>query len=869
MTGASIGVAAAGAVLIIFILWFFFGQKAGRQASVTQEGVQEVDIRVEGSYQPGRIVVRAGSPVRLRFNRQEAVGCSERLLIHAFGINSYLPAFATTIVTFTPAEPGEYDFTCAMNMYRGKLVVLPAEEIVPQPVTTTLDIGGIHCPSCLLAIEKMIKRLDGVDEVVTNFDAEQATVTYDPSKVAIDKIIVQIEKLGYTARERKEEEIPEEAGVGADAEVKDLTFRLAVAFALTIPTLIFAMVLNAMPPSPYVYAEFVMSGIVLFWAGFRILKSAWSSVKNRASDMNVLIATGTLAAYLYSTAAIFGSGIPQVQRHVYFETTAVIITLILLGRLLEARAKSHTSDAIKRLLSLQARTARVVRDGREQDIPIEDVHVGDLVIVRPGEKIPVDGVIREGSSAVDESMISGESVPVDKEPGDEVIGATINKTGSFTFEAKKIGKDTVLAQIVKLVRQAQGSKAPIQKLADVVAGYFVPVVVCISIATFVIWYILGPAPSFTYALVSFVSVLIIACPCALGLATPTAVSVGTGRGAENGILIRSAEALEQAQAITTIVLDKTGTITRGEPSTTDVRPVGGYTGDELLKLAASAERGSEHPIGQAIVRAAQERSIDLSSPAAFEALPGGGVRATVDNRTILLGTSRLMQDSSVDTSVLDPIASELAEQGKTSIFAAVDGFSAGVIAVADTIKPTSIAAVQKLKQEGLQVVMITGDNTQTANAVGRQVGVDEVLAEVLPADKAARVRDLQAQGKTVAMVGDGINDAPALAQADLGIAIGTGTDIAIESSDITLISGDLNGVVTAIALSRATLRNIKQNLFFAFIYNTLGIPIAAGVLYPALKVLLNPMIAAAAMAMSSLSVVSNALRLRRFKVHVE
>ncbi|MCX6343531.1 MAG: heavy metal translocating P-type ATPase [Armatimonadetes bacterium] len=738
----------------------------------------------------------------------------------------------------------------------------------PMTKDIELAIGGIHCPSCLLAIERVLGRLEGLHAVSTNFDAERAYITYDPSLVTQSKIIDQIKKLGYTAEEVSSEiETSEESTPAADAEVKDVRARLTVAAIFTIPVLIFSMVMDAMPPSPYVYAEFVLSGIVLFWAGYRIFRSAWGSVRNRASDMNVLIAIGTLAAFAYSAVATFFHSQLAAQGtmpHVYFETTAVIITLILTGRLLEARAKSHTSDAIKKLLSLQAKTARVVRDGVEQDIPIEGVRVGEIIIVRPGEKAPVDGIIREGASTLDESMITGESIPVEKQPGDEVIGATINRTGSFRFEATRVGKDTMLSQIVRLVRQAQATKAPIQKLADTVAGYFVPVVVCIAILTFVVWFIFGPQ----FALVNFVAVLIIACPCALGLATPTAVAVGTGKGAENGILIRNAEALETARKITTIILDKTGTITTGQPALTDVMPSKGISEQELLQLAASCEKGSEHPIGEAVVRGAESREIALTTPEQFEAFPGGGVKARVESKSILIGTSKLMKDNDIDTTALDKTANDIQSQGKTAIFAAIDGKPAGVLAVADTVKAESRGAIERLKKLGLEVIMITGDNPQTAAAVARQVGVDSIKAEVLPAQKASAVKELQEQGRVVAMVGDGINDAPALAQANLGIAIGSGTDIAIESSDITLISGDLNGVATAIELSRATIKNIKQNLFFAFIYNTLGIPIAAGALYPAFHLLLNPMIASLAMAASSLSVVSNALRLRGFRTGV-
>ncbi len=770
MTATDTAVLAAGTALIIFILWFFFGQKAARQVDHAVESAQEVE----------------------------------------------------------------------------------------------LAIGGIHCPSCLLAIERVLKRNEGVLGVDTNFDTERALVTIDPRLIDTAQVMSQIEKLGYSASEVVDETA---TGPEVDTGVKDLKLRLSVSAVLTIPVLIAAMALHAMPPSPLVYVEFVLASIVMFWAGRQIFRSAWGSIRNRASDMNVLIAVGTLAAYLYSLAGTFFPGVFRsygILPHVYYETTAVIITLILTGRLFEARAKSHTSDAIKKLLSLQARTARVVRDGQEMDVGIDEVRVGDLVVVRPGEKVPVDGVVVEGASALDESMISGESVPVEKQPSDMVIGATINKTGRFVFRTTKVGANTTLSQIVRLVRQAQATRAPIQKTADVIAGYFVPAVVCIGVATFVAWYILGPAPSISFAVVNFVAVLIIACPCALGLATPTAVAVGTGRGAENGILIRSAEALETARRLTTIVLDKTGTITEGKPALTDIKAAAGFSEDDVLALAASCERGSEHPIGQAIVTAAENRSLELRSPAAFEAIPGGGVRASVDSTAVLIGTVKLMSGSGIDTSALERAAEDLRNHGKSVMYIAADGALAGIIAVADTLKKTSQAAVGRLRRLGLEVVMMTGDNSQSAQAVASEVGIDLVMAEVVPSEKASSVKALQSAGKVVAMVGDGINDAPALAQADLGIAIGGGTDIAIESSDITLVSGDLNGVVTAIELSRATIRNIRQNLFFAFAYNTLGIPIAAGILYP-VGVLLNPMIASAAMAASSLSVVSNALRLRGFR----
>jgi Cu+-exporting ATPase len=560
-----------------------------------------------------------------------------------------------------------------------------------------------------------------------------------------------------------------------------------------------------------------------------------------------------------------GGGMPVAP--VYFEAASVIIALLLLGRLLEARARGKTSEAIKRLMGLQPRTARVVREaGREVDIPVEEVSVGDTVIVRPGERIPVDGVVLEGASSVNESMLTGESMPVDKTAGANVFGATINGTGSFKFRATKIGSETVLQQIVRMVEQAQGQRAPIARLADVVSGYFTPIVICIAIAAFVVWFIAAPVESrLSYALVSFVSVLIIACPCALGLATPTAVMVGTGRGAEHGILVKGGEALETAHRLTTIVLDKTGTITKGQPTVTDVSVAGTFDADELLRLAASAERGSEHPLGEAIVRRAAERGLELSSASHFNALAGHGVEAEVGGRRVLLGNLRLMTERGVELKDLRERAAAFTEAGRTALYVAIDGEAAGVLAVADEIKADSKEAVGAMQRMGLEVVMLTGDSRRTAEAVAREVGITRVLAEVLPEGKAAEVKKLQAEGRRVAMVGDGINDAPALAQADIGIAIGTGTDVAIEASDITLIRGSLNGVVTAVALSRQTIKVIRQNLFWAFVYNTLGIPLAAGALYPFTGWLLSPVVASAAMALSSVSVVANSLRLRRFR----
>ena len=581
--------------------------------------------------------------------------------------------------------------------------------------------------------------------------------------------------------------------------------------------------------------------------------------------MNSLITLGTMAAFGYSLLVTLApSLLPSEVREVYFEAVGVILTLILLGRLLEVRAKAGTGEAIRALIGLQARTARVIRDGVEVDIPIEDVEVGDVVAVRPGEKIPVDGVLLEGRSAIDESMVTGEPMPVTKQPGDTVIGATINQTGAFQFRATKVGRDTLLAQIIDLVEKAQASKAPIQRLADAASAVFVPVVIFLSLATFAVWFVAGPSPALTLALVSAVAVLIIACPCALGLATPLSIMVGTGKAATSGILIRSAEALETAHKLDTVVLDKTGTLTVGKPVLTDVVVTGGTTEDGLLELVAAAEQSSEHPLAAAIVEGARFRGLIERKAETFDSVTGKGVVARVDGHDVLVGNFRLMSDNGIATTALDDSISRLSAEGKTPVLVAIDGRAVGVVAVADTLKPGSADAVAALRHMGIDVVMITGDNRRTAAAIGRQVGITRVLAEVLPEHKAAEVRRLQAEGRRVGMVGDGINDAPALAQADVGLAIGTGTDVAIESSDITLISGALEGIVTAVTLSRATMRNIRQNLFFALLYNGLGIPIAAGVLYPFFGLRLSPILAAGAMAASSLSVVTNANRLRRF-----
>jgi Cu+-exporting ATPase len=737
-----------------------------------------------------------------------------------------------------------------------------------------LPIQGMTCASCVNKVEKTLNSVRGVIHAEVNFATERASVEYIPEEVSIRDLKKVVEEAGYQVLEVKEEDIVEKERLAREAELSRLKLKLLLGAILLVPILILMygtpLLEKGLGLSREVnfFLQFLLATPVQFWAGWQFYVGFWKATKHKTSDMNTLIAVGTSAAYLYSLIVTFVPHrimVKGLMLDVYFDTSAAIIVLILLGRFLEARAKGKTSEAIKKLIGLQPKTARVLHNGRETDIPVEEVVSGDVIIVRPGEKIPVDGVVKEGYSSVDESMVTGESLPVEKKRGDSVIGATMNKTGTFKFEATKVGKDTVLAQIVRLVQEAQGSKPPIARMVDVIASYFVPVVISIAIITFIVWYLFGPHPALTYAFLNFVAVLIIACPCALGLATPTSIMVGTGKGAENGILIRGAEALETAHRLNTIVLDKTGTLTKGEPSVTDVIASEKFTEKEILTFAASAEKGSEHPLGEAIVKKAREENLNLLSSKNFEAIAGHGIEAMLDSKRILLGNLRLMEERKVFLNGLFERAEQLSNEGKTPMFLAVEGEVAGIIAVADTLKENSKKAVEALQRMGLEVVMLTGDNRRTAKAIASEIGVDRILAEVLPEMKAEEVRRLQSEGKKVGMVGDGINDAPALAQADVGIAIGTGTDVAMESSDITLIGGDLRGVVTAIALSKATIRNIKQNLFWAFAYNTILIPVAAGVLFPFFGILLNPIFAAGAMAISSVTVVSNALRLRRFK----
>ncbi len=738
----------------------------------------------------------------------------------------------------------------------------------------TLPIQGMTCASCVNKVEKALSHLKGVIQVNVNFARERASVDFIPEEVTIRDLKKAVQEAGYQVLEVKEEDIVEKERLAREAELSRLKWKFIIGAILLVPILILmygAAFLGrwvGLSKNTNFLIQFLLATPVQFWAGWQFYVGFWKAVKYKTSDMNTLIAIGTSAAYLYSLIAMLFPQLFMVKGlmlDVYFDTSAAIIVLILLGRFLEAKAKGRTSEAIKKLIGLQPKTARVIRNGSETDLPVEEVTLGDMIVVRPGEKLPVDGILREGYSSVDESMVTGESLPVEKKVGDNVIGATINKTGTFKFEATKVGKDTVLAQIIRLVQEAQGSKPPIARLVDVIASYFVPMVILIAIITFIVWYFFGPHPALTYAFLNFIAVLIIACPCALGLATPTSIMVGTGKGAENGILIRGAEALETAHRLNTIVLDKTGTLTKGEPSATDVIESQKWTRKEILILAASAEKGSEHPLGEAIVRKAEEEGLGLSDSKDFQAIAGHGIEATIDSKKVLLGNSKLMEERNVSLNGWLERAELLSNEGKTPMFLAVDGEAIGIIAVADTLKENSKEAVETLQRMGLEVVMLSGDNQRTAKAIAQQIGINRVLAEVLPEMKTGEIKRLQAEGKKVGMVGDGINDAPALAQADVGIAIGTGTDVAMESSDITLIGGDLRGIVTAIALSKATIRNIRQNLFWAFAYNTILIPVAAGVLFPFFGILLNPIFAAGAMAFSSVTVVSNALRLRRFK----
>ena len=931
MTGAEIAVVIGGLALIAALAWYFFAPQQATRAQVSG-GVQTVDVLVRGGYSPSLVRVHAGTPVRLRFDRQDNSDCTSRVVFPDLRKSASLAPFATTTLDLDIDEPGEYSWACGMNMLHGTLIAEPADtapatgpqhsgnrdraergqtalaapaqggaEVVEAARGVTgndrdtaravgvgprLD-GGAPCqraeftlPGALRSLptdtaraEAQLRAVPGVDSAQVNFGAERVVVMYDPSLVDPDRLTDAVAvATGFPAQPRRDPGAPSTEDAEAQArreEVRDLTVRVGLGALLTLPVLYAVMVADFVSKQ-YVpdllenpYTQLLLTLPVMLYVGWPIHRIGWRALANRSAEMNSLITLGTIAAFGYSLVATFAPQVlPESVRQVYYEVVAFIITVILLGRLVEARARAGTGDAIRALVSLAPATARVLRGNGEVEISVDDVQAGDLLRVRPGEKVPVDGEITDGSSTLDESMITGESLPVTKSVGDPVVGATVNTTGAFTMRATKVGAETALAQIIRLVQEASSSKAPIQRLADLVASYFVPVVIFVAIVTFVLWFVLGPA--LTLAVVAAVSVLIIACPCALGLATPLSIMMATGKGAGAGVLVKSAEALETAHKLHTVVLDKTGTITAGKPALTDVVVADGQDRDELLRLVASAEADSEHPLATAIVTAAREQGLALSRVTTFDSITGKGVRATVDGRELLIGNARLLRDADLPTGELEPSAARLADEGKTPMYVALDGRPAGLVAVADTVKPDSAAAIAELRRRGLEIVMITGDNERTAAAVARQVGIDRVLADVLPEQKAAEVRSLQDEGKLVAMVGDGINDSPALAQADVGIAIGTGTDVAIEAADVTLMSGELRGLVTAVALSQATMRNIRQNLVLAFGYNTAAIPLAAGVLYPVTGALLSPMIAAAAMALSSISVVLNSARLNRF-----
>lgn len=801
----------------------------------------------------------------------------------------------STVENTLQEVPGVVDAQVNFSLSKAQVTYRPEEADVSAMVGAVrragYDVGmsemririaqGVHCASCVRFIEEALSGIPGVLEATVNPATDTVLVRHIPGQVSFSAVKTAVESTGYqAARPIEETESIDDETAAHRREYKGLMRKFWVATAISIPVM-----LVAYPELPWLYLPnlfvgsasesliwwlFLISGLVtlpvMIYSGRQFFVGAWAAFRHHSADMNTLIALGTSAAWIYSTVALLVPAIfPEGTATPFYDVTAVVTALVVLGQALEVRAKGQTSQAIRKLLDLQAKTARVLRNGQELEIPVEEVLVGDIVVVRPGDKIPVDGEIVEGHSALDESMVTGESLPVDKKAGDEVIGATVNTTGSFKFRATKVGKDTALAQIVKMVQDAMGSKAPIARLVDVVSGYFVPTVMIIAILTFLAWFNFGPSQALAFAIVTAVTVLIIACPCAVGMAVPMSLVAGVGKGAEHGVLIRNGEALQTASQLNTIVLDKTGTITKGKPELTDTIPVNGFEESELLRLAARADLLSEHPLAQAIVAGARAQGIEVVEAEEFEAVPGHGVETVVDGRQVLVGNLKLMKRHHVDTGAVDAEVERLQGEGKTAMYTAVDGQAAGVVAVADTIKEDSVQAIRVMQESGLEVIMLTGDNERTAQAIAKQVGLERVLADVLPEDKAQEVHMLKVGGNKVGMVGDGINDAPALVEADVGFAIGTGTDVAIEAADITLMSGSLKGVAYAIEISQATMRNAKQSLFGAFVYNTLGVPVAAGVLFPFFGLLLSPILAGAAMAASSVTVVSNANRLRFFK----
>jgi len=798
----------------------------------------------------------------------------EKVVNKMQGINSASVNFATEnlSVEYNEAETSRQKINEAIEKAGyGTVEVSTKSEV-------TIPIGGMTCAACASRIEKVLGKLEGVISASVNLATEKATIHYDAQLVKLSAIRQAIEKAGYQALEIEKKTAVDEDKLRKEKEIRTLKTKLIVSASFGIPLLYLAMgamiwwlrlpipsFLEPMQyPLTYAIAQIILV-IPIIIAGHRFYSVGFKAIIQRSPNMDSLIAMGTSAAILYSLYSVYqiGSGNFGAVEDLYFETAGVIITLILLGKYLEAVSKGKTSEAIKKLMGLAPKTAIVIRDGAEIETPIDEVEIDDVILVKPGGKIPVDGIVIEGNTAIDESMLTGESMPIDKKSGDMVYAASINKNGVIQFRATKIGGDTALAQIIKLVEDAQGSKAPIAQLADIVSSYFVPIVFVIAVLAFAGWYFTGQ--SLVFSMTIFISILVIACPCALGLATPTAIMVGTGKGAEYGILIKGGEALETTHQINTIVFDKTGTITEGKPEVTDIVTASGIERNWLLQIAASAEKGSEHPLGEAIVRGAEKENLETLKIDKFKAIPGYGIEVEVDGSRLLLGNRKMMDENSISLITLENESDRLAEEGKTPMYIAMDGTLSGIIAVADVVKASSKAAIAKLHEMGIEVAMITGDNKKTAEAIAKQVGIDRVLAEVLPQDKSNEVKKLQAEGRKVAMVGDGINDAPALAQADIGIAIGSGTDVAMESADIVLMRSDLMDVPTAIKLSKSTIRNIKQNLVWAFGYNVAGIPIAAGLLYLFGGPLLNPIFAAAAMSLSSVSVLTNALRLKGFK----
>ncbi|MAF95013.1 MAG: copper-translocating P-type ATPase [Rhodospirillaceae bacterium] len=772
-------------------------------------------------------------------------------------------------VEFDPKAVGAADLVAAIE---GTGYSVPERAV-------ELSVKGMTCASCVSRVEGAIAKVPGVGAAEVNLATERAKVTFRHGTADTASVIGAVEKAGYAASVVTAGEEDDREQAARDAERAALQRDVVFAAAFTVPLFLVAMLKFApvvdewmmalMSERGWMWVEFVLATPVQFYAGRRFYRHGWAELRHLSPGMNSLVMLGASAAYFYSLLALLVPAIfPEGTATTYFEATGVIITLILLGRYLEAIAKGRTSEAIRKLMQIQAKTARVLRDRKETEIPIEDVMAGDLVLVRPGERIAVDGTVTEGSSYVDESMISGEPVPVEKRQGDEVVGGTVNKTGAFTLRATRVGADTVLSQIIRMVEEAQGAKPPIQKLADKIAGVFVPIVIGVAAVTFGVWLAFGPVPALSFAFVTAVSVLLIACPCAMGLATPTAIMVGTGKGAEMGVLIRKGTAIELLARVDTVILDKTGTLTKGQPEMTDFDAVG-FEATEILRLVAAAESKSEHPIAEAIVGAARDKGLDIPNVLDFKAEPGFGIDAGLEGRRVQVGADRYMERLGIDLKDVEARAGEMAAEAKTPLYAAVDGQLAAVIAVADPLKDGSLEAIRALHALGLEVAMLTGDNRGTAEAIARQAGIDRVMAEVLPGQKADEVKRLQAGGKKVAFVGDGINDAPALAQADVGIAIGTGTDIAIEAGDVVLMSGDLRGIVNAAGLSKRVLRTIWTNFFWAYAYNVILIPVAAGALYPLWELLLNPMLAAGAMSLSSVFVVTNSLRLRGFRPPIE